>query len=98
MFVPAPGMPAGMVFSTPTVEDALEKQLGWLVAAALGPGEFGFGGDQPSLDGSPEDGGTVAFQVALDPLEKRNSLVQAAEVRFDGGNDPTLLRQRCEDG
>ncbi len=72
-------------------EDAVEKDVGRFVVAALGAGELGLGGHQPPLDGGREYGSAVALQIALDPLKKRDGLVQPTEVRLNDGDDPTLL-------
>src|SRR3989304_1375530 len=75
-------------------EASLQEDDGRPVVAALGTRELGFGGHESTLNGGLEHGSAVAFQIALDPLKKRDGLVQAAEVRFDGSHHALLLRAR----
>jgi hypothetical protein len=68
-----------------------EKAIGRLVVPALGSGKLDLSGNQAALAGSLENGGPVAFQVALNPIEGRDGRIEPCELSLDFVNDPLLL-------
>ena len=48
---------------------------------------------QPAFDGGFQHGGTIAFQVRLDPLQGGNASVKVGEEFLDLGDDAALFVQ-----
>ena len=85
-------LPAGAALG----QDALQQDVGGLVLAAPGAGQFGLGGDEAALAGVLEDAGPVAPQVGLGAAEGGDGGVETGELGLDGGDDAALFGEGRE--
>ncbi|HLG14993.1 MAG TPA: hypothetical protein VJH03_10895 [Blastocatellia bacterium] len=64
-------------------EDPLQQHVGWLVVAAFGAGQFGFGGNESAFASSFQHGRAVTVQVCANPLECCHRRIKPRELLLD---------------